>query len=197
MTQIINLPELTTLTNALIFPTTDLSDNNRTKKISLTQLIALSAGPRGLPGIQGPTGPTGPTGPQGPSANQSVNTNSNVIFSSMTVTNTSTGITFGDGTVQITAYKKNVRDLTEFSVGNISFTAQELTSPMLTGNPPVNGRNLYLPTAEPLLAGMILVIRNRSASYTFTVWGGLANLGTVNSSSAIQVACDGYSWFTV
>lgn len=197
MTQIVNLPALTTLTNTLVIPVADLSDGNRTKKVSVDQLIALSAGPRGPQGLAGIQGPSGPIGPTGPSADQSVNTSSAVTFQSVIVTNTATGITFGDGTQQITAYKKSALDLTAFSTGNISLTANAITAPILTGNPPASGRNLYLPTANTALAGTILIVRNRSNLYTFDVWGGLANLATVGVTSTVEIACDGYTWFVV
>jgi len=197
MTQIINLPSLNTLTNQLVFVVSDQSDNNKTKKITLGQLVALSAGPQGPEGIQGAVGPSGPIGPSGPGANQTLNTVSTVTFSSILVTNTATGMTFGDGTVQSTAFKKSVRDLTEFSTGNISLTASEINAPILSGNPTVAGRNLYLPIASSNLGGIILIVRNRSSTQTFTVWGGLGNLGTIATNSAIQIACDGYHWFVV
>lgn len=197
MTQIVNLPALTTITNSLIFPAADTSDGNRTKKITLDQLIALSAGPRGPQGLAGTQGPSGPSGPSGPNADQSVNTGSSVTFNSVSITNSVTGITFGDGTSQVTAYKRAIRDLTEFSLGNVSLTAPEINAPILTGNPTVSGRNLYLPNAGAALEGMILIVRNRSSTQTFDVWGGLTNLATVGTQSAVQIACDGYSWFVV
>ena len=143
MTQITNLPSLTTLTNNLFFIAADASDNNVTKKIHLNQLVALSAGPRGVIGPVGPMGPAGPSGPVGPSANQSLNTNSNVVFAAMTVTN----LYFIDGTVQSTAYKKTALDLSDLSAGDVTLSANQITSSMLTGNPPAN-RNLYLPAAS-------------------------------------------------
>jgi hypothetical protein len=197
MTQIVNLPALTTITNTLVFPAADTSDGNRTKKVALSQLIALSAGPRGPAGIPGVPGPSGPQGPSGPNANQTLNTSSVVTFRSVSITSPTAGITFGDNTVQLTAYKKTIQDLTQFSVGNISLTANEITAPILTGNPTVSGRNLYLPTASGALAGTILIVRNRSSTYTFNVWGGLSNLATISSNSAVQIACDGYAWFVV
>ena len=197
MTQIVNLPTLTTITNSLIFPAADTADGNRTKKVTLNQLIALSAGPRGPQGVAGAPGTNGPPGPSGPPADQSVNTSSSVTFQSLTVVNTTTGITFGDGSVQFTAYKKAVQDLVEFSIGNISLTASQIIAPILTGSPSVSGRNLYLPTANASLAGVVLIVRNRSNTHTFDVWGGLANLATIATTSAVQIACDGYTWFAV
>lgn len=197
MTQIVNLPTLTTITNSLIFPAADTADGNRTKKVTLNQLIELSLGPAGPQGVAGAPGPEGPQGPSGPPADQSVNTGSSVTFQSLTVVNTATGITFGDGSVQFTAYKKAVQDLVEFSIGNISLTASQITAPILTGSPTVSGRNLYLPTANSSLAGVILIVRNRNNTYTFDVWGGLANLATIATTSAVQIACDGYTWFVV
>lgn len=197
MTQIVNLPALATLTNALVLPVADISDGNRTKKISIDQIIALSAGPRGPQGLAGVPGPSGPIGPSGPNANQTLNTSSSVTFQTVTISSPTSGIIFSDGTEQLTAYKKSVLDLTAFSTGNISLTANAITAPILTGNPPVSGRNLYLPTATTNLAGIILVIRNRSNFYTFDVWGGLANLATIGTTSAVQIACDGYTWFVV
>lgn len=197
MTQIVNLPALTTLTNSLVIPVADLTDNNKTKKVTLSQIVSLAAGPQGAVGLTGPEGPIGPSGPSGPGSNQSLNTNSSVTFNSITIGSTSTAITFNDGSVQVTAFQKTVRDLTEFSVGNISFTSNDLKSPILSGNPTVSGRNLYLPSASADVAGIVLIIRNRSSSYTFTVWGGLGNLATIPVTSAVQIACDGYNWFVV
>lgn len=72
MTTINNLPELTTITNQLILPVMDQSESPpRTKKVTLQQLVALSAGPRGFPGtpgIRGAVGPSGPVGPTGPAS---------------------------------------------------------------------------------------------------------------------------------
>lgn len=197
MTQIINLPALNTLTNGLFFPAIDVTDSNITKKVSLDQLVTLSIGPRGPTGFPGISGPTGPSGPSGPNANQTLNTSSVVTFSSLTVTNSSIGITFADGTSQRTAFRKNIRDLTEFSTGNISLTKEQITAPILTGSPTTSGRNLYLPTADSDLAGTILIVRNRSNTNTFNLWGGLANLATVNTNSTVEIACDGYTWFVV
>lgn len=196
MTQIVNLPALTTITNSLVFMADDTSDGNRSKKVTLSQLVALSAGPRGLQGIQGPTGPSGPTGPTGPGANQSLNTSSSVIFQGITVSSDQ-GVTFGDGTTQITAYKRTVQDLTSMAVGNVSLTVNEISAPILTANPSAIGRNLYLPNPDNSSAGFVLIIRNRSSSYTFDVWGGLANIATVGALSTLQIACDGYTWFIV
>jgi hypothetical protein len=195
MTQIVNLPSLTTITNSLIFPAADISDGNRTKKVTLDQLIALSAGPRGPAGVAGVQGPSGPVGPTGPSANQSVNTTSSVTFQSVTVANSATGVTFGDGSVQVTAYKRSIQDLTAFLLGNISLTPSDISAPILSGDPTVSGRNLYLPTANASLAGLTLIVRNRSTSYTFDLWGGLTKLATISAPGAVQIACDGYSWF--
>lgn len=197
MTQIVNLPPLTTITNTLIFPAADTADGNKTKKVTLAQLVALSAGPRGPSGVQGIQGPPGPMGPAGPMADQSLNTGSSVVFSDITVTDISAGLTFGDGSVQVTAFKKGSRDLVEFSTGNISLTVNDLDTPILSGNPPVGGRNLYLPAANSNLNGTILIVRNRSNITTFDVWGGLSNLSTINPNSAIQIACDGFTWFVV
>lgn len=195
MTQIVNLPSLTTITNSLIFPAVDTADGNRTKKVTLDQLIALSAGPRGPIGVPGVQGPIGPSGPTGPSANQTVNTSSLVTFRGITVTGSTTGITFGDGTKQVTAYRNSIQELTAFSVGNVSLTTEQITSNVLTGNPPVAGRNLYLPDATTANAGIILIVRNRNNSHTFDVWGGLTKIITLGTTSAVQIASDGYSWF--
>jgi hypothetical protein len=197
MTQIVNLPPLTTTTNSLIFPVADTTDGNRTKKVTLDQLIALSVGPRGPAGVAGVEGPQGPAGPVGPAADQSVNTGSSVTFQNVSVVSTTTGITFGDGSVQVTAYKKTVQELAEISVGNVSLTAAQIIAPILTGRPNTNGRNLYLPTASSSVAGVILIVKNRSNEFTFDVWGGLANLATISTSGAVQIACDGYTWFVV
>ncbi len=197
MTQIVNLPALTTLTNSLVFPAADTSDGNRTKKITLGQLVSLSAGPRGPAGIPGVPGPVGPVGPSGPDANQSLNTTSNVSFQSISVSNISTGITFGDGSVQVTAFKRSVQELSQFETGDAVLTASQITSFMLTGNPTVSDRNLYLPSASASVAGLVLIIKNRNGINTFDIWGGLVNLGSVPVNGSIQIACDGYNWFVV
>ena len=197
MTQIVNLPPLTTLTNALVFPAADISDGNKTKKVSISQLISLSIGPAGPQGPQGPQGVQGAQGMQGPPANQSLNTSSSVIFSTVSISNTSTGITFADGTSQVTAYRRTVQDLIEFSTGNVSLAANQITASILSGDPNTNGRNLYLPVAGTNVKGLILIVRNRSNLFTFDVWGGLTNLATIGLNSAVQVACDGYDWFVV
>jgi hypothetical protein len=91
MTAINNLPSVTTTTNNIVLPVVDITDDLKTKKISLSQLLDAARGPtgpagsvtgligptgsggptgptgvrgfQGIPGDQGPTGPTGPTGP--------------------------------------------------------------------------------------------------------------------------------------
>jgi hypothetical protein len=84
MARITNLPYLSTLTDALIVPVVDVSQNPpSTRKMELEQLITLvndaaekivgptgpagPGGPQGIPGVIGPQGPSGPIGPQGPS----------------------------------------------------------------------------------------------------------------------------------
>lgn len=196
MTRIVDLPALTTITNSLVFIADDTADGNRSKKVTLAQLVALSAGPRGLPGAEGPTGPTGPSGPAGPGANQSLNTSSSVVFRGVSISSAE-GITFSDGTVQTTAFRRSVQDLTSMSVGNVSLTVNDISAPILTANPPAAGRNLYLPNPGASSAGFVLIVRNRSAAHTFDLWGGLANLATVGTLSSVQVACDGYTWFII
>lgn len=197
MTSIVDLPILSTITNSLVFVAADTSDNNRTKQVSLAQLVALSVGPRGLQGVQGVQGPTGPQGPVGPMAsNQALYTTSTVTFDRVVITGTNATLTFKDGSVQTTAWRRTVQDLTGFSVGSVSLSVSELTGQVLTGNPTAADRRLYLPTAASIVAGQVLVIRNRSTSYSFQVFGGVLPVATVSTSSAITVACDGYSWFT-
>lgn len=198
MTTISNLPSLNTLTNQLIFPAVDLSDGNGiTKKVTLQQLVTLSVGPRGPAGVAGTIGPSGPQGPSGPGSNQTVNTSSSVTFQSVSITNTSTGLTFGDGSVQLTAYKQSSQNLTGFSVGNISLSANQITGSILTANPTTSTRNLYLPAAGSNVSGISLIIKNRSNSYGFNVFGGLSLIGQVSTNSSVLIACDGYTWFVV
>jgi hypothetical protein len=81
MSRITNLPFLSTLTDQLIVPVVDVSQQPASsRKMELEQLITLvnlaaeqivgptgPIGPEGPQGTGGPTGPTGPAGPQGPS----------------------------------------------------------------------------------------------------------------------------------
>jgi hypothetical protein len=78
MARITNLPFLSTLTDQLIVPVVDVSQQPAaTRKMELEQLITLvneaavqivgPTGPQGDPGPQGQPGPTGPTGDVGPS----------------------------------------------------------------------------------------------------------------------------------
>lgn len=90
-----------------------------------------------------------------------------------------------------------VQDLTAFSTGNISLTASQIVAPVLTGRPPVEGRNLYLPIAGSDVEGMVLIIRNRSTEHAFNVWGGITKVSTLAPGDAVQIACDGYNWFVV
>jgi len=67
MTTISNLPSVSTLTNNIVMPVVDITDNGKTKKISLSQVIntAVDLGLRYAIGPTGPTGTIGPTGTQG------------------------------------------------------------------------------------------------------------------------------------
>lgn len=66
MTILSNLPPLDPLSKDLIFPAVDKSSSpGKTVQVSLDQLVALSAGPRGYPGVPGTMGPSGPSGPAG------------------------------------------------------------------------------------------------------------------------------------
>lgn len=66
MTILSNLPPLDPLSKDLIFPAVDKSSSpGKTVQVSLDQLVALSAGPRGYPGTPGTMGPSGPSGPAG------------------------------------------------------------------------------------------------------------------------------------
>jgi hypothetical protein len=101
MTTINKLPQLSSTATDVLIPVVDRADD-RTKQMSLSQLITLAkgstgpSGPRGLDGItgvRGPQGPQGPasvvSGPQGPSgpSGPSVVANSGTVAHS-----TSTGI---------------------------------------------------------------------------------------------------------
>lgn len=197
MTQIVNLPALTTITNSLVFPAADTGDGNRTKKVTLGQLVSLSAGPRGPTGQPGIPGPSGPIGPSGPNANQSLNTSSSVLFQSIQINSNTAGITFSDGTIQTTAYRKTTQDLTDISSGDVTLSANQITAPILTVQPPVSGRNLYLPTPSATTAGLILIVKNRSGSNSLAVWGGFGLLSVIDPDTAVQVACDGFTWFVI
>lgn len=198
MTTISNLPSLSTLTNQIILPIIDLTDGpGRTKKLTLAQLVTLSSGPSGPAGLSGGTGPSGPVGPSGPPANQNLNTSNTATFRSIIVTNTSTGIQFGDNSVQTTAFINRTQELSGLSSGNVSLSKSQIVGSILTGNPPTSGRTLYLPTAASNMAGTVLIIKNRSMTNTFDVFGGISLIITLGINSGIQIACDGFSWFTV
>lgn len=184
-------------------------------------------GPQGVPGPQGPTGntgATGPTGPSGPGANQDLNTTSSVIFSSLTITGTTsvggdivstdnldivinpsgTGIfqvvspmilLAGDTVINGSLYQ-GVQRLEDLSTSSITLTAVQIQGNILTGNPLLSDRDLILPVGDESLAGAVLTIRNRSAEYTITVLDSAAStIVEINTSSSITITCDGYSWF--
>jgi hypothetical protein len=67
MTQIVNLPTLTTSTTTnIVIPVADLNTNPGTsKKITLQNLVSLAVGPQGTQGVPGLQGPLGYTGSRG------------------------------------------------------------------------------------------------------------------------------------
>lgn len=187
MTSIANLPPLSTLTNEIILPVVDLSDGiGRTKQMTLGQLKTLSVGPRGV------TGPIGPSGPSGPPANQALNTTSSVLFESVTV---NSGVEFSDGSVQFSALSTPVQIL-EFASGNISLSKSQITGKILSATPPTNNLTIFIPASQTM-GGYHLIIRNNSTNHSFAVQGGTTPIVTVNTSSAVQIACDSVSWFTI
>jgi hypothetical protein len=122
MTTINNLPELSTLTTQLIFPAMDLStDPAITKKVSVAQLVALSAGPRGYPGVPGVRGPSGPQGIQGPSG---------PAITTLPLTEVHT--TNSNYTIKSTDHGKYIRVDSVFSTATISLVDED-TNPIPVG----------------------------------------------------------------
>jgi hypothetical protein len=68
MTQIASLPLVENLNNTLIVPVVDVSDGNKTKRLTISSLATLAKGVQGVQGLFGPQGPA--NGPQGSTGSQ-------------------------------------------------------------------------------------------------------------------------------
>lgn len=103
------------------------------------------------------------------------------------------------GTLAITgAIKQTVQNIAGLSTGGVILTAEEIVGNILTGEPLLNNRDLTIPNAGSTVAGLRLTIRNRSASYTITLKTAAGTtISTIGTTSNIEVACDGFSWFVV
>lgn len=187
MTSIANLPPLSTLTNEIILPVVDLSDGiGRTKQVTLGQLRTLSVGPRGA------VGPTGPDGPSGPPADQSLNTASSVTFDSVTV---SSGIRFPDGSLQSSAFSTPVQ-LLGVITGNITLHKSQIVGKILSVTPARSGLTIFLPSSQSM-GGYHLIVKNNSSEYSVNLQGGQSQITSVTTTTAVQIACDEISWFTI
>jgi len=102
------------------------------------------------------------------------------------------------GTTLVGSLRLAVQDLGGLATGNVTLTASQITGNLLTGLPLVSNRDLNLPNAGATVAGMRLLIKNRSGTYTITVKdASAATITTVATSGVAEIACDGNTWFVI
>lgn len=89
-------------------------------------------------------------------------------------------------------------DLPGLSTGNVTLTADQLTSNLITGSPLGGTRDLIIPNAGASMSGIKLLIRNRSGTQQIRILDTALNvISSVSANSTLQIACDGYAWFLV
>jgi hypothetical protein len=89
-------------------------------------------------------------------------------------------------------------DIAGLSTGNVTLTADQLTSNLITASPVGSTRDLIIPNAGVGMSGIKLLIRNRSGSQQIRILDTALNvISSVSANSTLQIACDGYSWFLV
>lgn len=89
-------------------------------------------------------------------------------------------------------------DLPGLGTGNVTLTADQLTSNLITGSPLGGTRDLILPNSSASMNGIKLLIRNRSGTQQIRILDTSLNvISSVSANSTLQIANDGYSWFLV
>ena len=93
------------------------------------------------------------------------------------------------------ALYQGVMDLAGLASGDLTLTAAEITGNILTAQPLFTNRNLFLPNAGAGIAGLRLIIKNRSGTYSISVKDADSNIINIVSTNAkTEIFCDGYSW---
>ena len=93
------------------------------------------------------------------------------------------------------ALYQGVMDLAGLASGDLTLTAADITGNILTAQPLFSNRNLFLPNAGAGIAGLRLIIKNRSGTYSISVKDGDSNIiNIVSTNSKTEIFCDGYSW---
>jgi hypothetical protein len=169
-----------------------------------------ATGPQGDPG--GATGPAGSTGATGPVPNLTTETRFNditfsAVSTSVTVSSFNSNqsiriIPNGTGRVEIAgqsyttgATRKAVQILTGLGTGNVTLTSAQIVANILTGTPLLANRTLTIPTASADVAGLELVIINRSSTFTLTVVdASAATILSAFTNGGRRIVCDGFNW---
>ena len=100
----------------------------------------------------------------------------------------------GKTTISNVLYQ-GVMDLAGLASGDLTLTAAEITGNILTAQPLFTNRNLFLPNAVAGIAGLRLIIKNRSGTYSISVKDTDSNvINIVSTNSKTEIFCDGYSW---
>jgi hypothetical protein len=93
------------------------------------------------------------------------------------------------------ALYQGVMDLAGLASGDLTLTAAGITGNILTAQPLFSNRNLFLPNAGAGIAGLRLIIKNRSGTYSISVKDADSNIiNIVSPNSKTEIFCDGYSW---
>jgi hypothetical protein len=91
---------------------------------------------------------------------------------------------------------QGVMDLTGLASGDVVLTAADFTGNILTAQPLFTNRTLFIPNADASVAGLRLLIKNRSGTYSITIRDAALNvIDIVSASAKTNIACDGYTWF--
>lgn len=126
-------------------------------------------------------------------------TNSRIVGTvDANITRTSALTITSTGTKFVGSIQQGVLELAGLATGDVTLTAAQITGNILTGAPLVSNRILNLPNAGVGVAGLILIVKNRSASLTITVKdASAATIATIATSGQTRIACDGITWFVV
>lgn len=93
----------------------------------------------------------------------------------------------------------NILDLTALATGNAILKAEDIpSSGIITGDPREKNKRVYIPAPYGDVAGMTLIVRNRSNLFPLFLYSGTTNpISDIQPGKHVQVACDGYEWFIV
>lgn len=128
--RISNLPSLSTISDATIFPVVDGGITQKTLGLTIKDYIGTVQGPSGPQGDPGPSGPAGDQGPSGPGSDISVTDGTTTVISPSTLQFSGATVSDNNGNAVVvgTVLKRSV-SLTASQLADLHNTPVELVPP--------------------------------------------------------------------